>query len=47
MQVSTAQWTIQGYEAVHMLHKGQLKGVTKADFLAQNRVINQLFGGGA
>ena len=44
---ATAQWTIQGYEAVHMLHKGQLEGVTKADFLAQNRVINQLFGGAA
>jgi IS6 family transposase len=41
---ATAQRKIQGYEAVHMLHKGQLEGVTKADFLAQNRVINQLFG---
>jgi hypothetical protein len=30
-----------------MLHKGQLEGVTKADSLAQNRVINQLFGGAA
>jgi IS6 family transposase len=41
---STAQQTIQGYEAMHMLHKGQLEGVTKGDVLAQNRVINQLFG---
>jgi transposase, IS6 family len=40
----TAQRTIQGYEAIHMLHKGQLQGVTKGDVLAQNRVINQLFG---
>jgi transposase, IS6 family len=40
----TAQRTIQGYEAIHMLHKGQLQGVTKRDVLAQNRVINQLFG---
>jgi transposase, IS6 family len=41
---ATAQRTIQGYEAMHMLHKGQLEGVTKGDVLAQNRVINQLFG---
>jgi IS6 family transposase len=41
---ATAQRTIQGYEAMHMLHKGQLEGVTKGDVLGQNRVINQLFG---
>jgi IS6 family transposase len=41
---ATAQRTIQGYEAMHMRHKGQLKGVTKGDVLAQNRLINQLFG---
>jgi transposase-like protein len=41
---STAQRTIQGYEAMHMLHKGQLEGRTKGDILAQNQVINQLFG---
>jgi transposase, IS6 family len=41
---ATAQRTIQGYEAMHMLHKGQLEGITKGDVLAQNRVINQLFG---
>jgi IS6 family transposase len=40
----TAQRTIQGYEAMHMLRKGQLEGVAKGDVLAQNRVINQLFG---
>jgi transposase, IS6 family len=40
----TAQRTIQGYEAIHMLRKGQLEGVTKGDVLAQNRIINQLFG---
>ena len=39
-----AQRTIQGYEATHMLHKGQLEGITKGDVLAQNRVINQLYG---
>jgi IS6 family transposase len=40
---ATAQRTIQGYEAMHMLHKGQLEGMAKRDVLAQNRVINQLF----
>ena len=40
----TAQRTIQGDEAIHMLHNGQLQGVTKGDVLAQNRVSNQLFG---
>jgi transposase-like protein len=41
---ATAQRTIQGYEAMHRLRKGQLKGVAKGHVLAQNRVINQLFG---
>jgi transposase, IS6 family len=41
---ATAQRTIQAYEAMHMLRKGQLKGLAKGDVLAQNRVINQLFG---
>src|SRR5262245_16866838 len=40
----TAQQTIQGYEAMHMLHKGQCTGLAKGDILAHNRVINQLFG---
>jgi transposase, IS6 family len=42
--LATAQRTIQGYEAMHRLRKGQLEGVAKGDVLAQNRVINQLFG---
>jgi transposase, IS6 family len=41
---TTAQRTIQGYEAVHRLRKGQLEGIAKRDVLAQNRIINQLFG---
>jgi transposase, IS6 family len=41
---TTAQRTIQGYEAMHMLRKGQLAGITKRDVLAQNGVINRLFG---
>lgn len=40
----TAQRTIQGYEALHRLRKGQIEGFTTGDVLAQNRVINQLFG---
>jgi transposase, IS6 family len=40
----TAQRTIQGYEALHRLHKGQIEGLTTGDVLAQNWVINQLFG---
>jgi hypothetical protein len=39
-----AQRTIQGYEAMHILHKGHIEGLAKRDVLAQNRVINQLFG---
>jgi transposase-like protein len=41
---SNAQQTIQGYEAMHMLRKGQLEGIAKGDVLTQNQVINQLFG---
>jgi transposase-like protein len=40
----TAQQTIQGYEAMHRLRKGQLEGLTKGNILAQSRIINQLFG---
>jgi transposase, IS6 family len=41
---ATAQRTIQGYEAMHMLRKGQLEGMAKGDVLAQNRIINDMFG---
>jgi IS6 family transposase len=40
----TAQRTIQGYKAMHKLHKGQIKEIAKRDVLAQNRVLNQPFG---
>jgi transposase-like protein len=40
----TAQRDIQGYEAMHMLRKGQIEGLARRDALAQSRVINQLFG---
>jgi len=38
------QRAIRGYEAMHMLRKGQLEGLAKRGVLAQNRNINQLFG---
>jgi IS6 family transposase len=41
---SPAQQMIQGYEAMHMLRKGQFQGIAEGDVLAQNRLINQLFG---
>ena len=41
---ATAERPIPGYEAIHMLRKGQIKGVAKREVLAQNRVINQRFG---
>lgn len=40
----TAQRTIQGYEAMYMIRKGQLGRLAKRDVLGQNRVINHLFG---
>jgi IS6 family transposase len=42
-EFDTAQRTIQGYEVMHMLRKGQIEGLTKRDVLAQNHIINQLF----
>jgi transposase, IS6 family len=40
----TACQTLQGYEAMHMLRKGQIDGIAKTDVLTQNRVINHMFG---
>ncbi len=40
----TAQRTLQGYEAMHMLRKGQAAGGAKGDVLAQNCAIAQMFG---
>jgi transposase, IS6 family len=41
---ATAQQTIQGYGAMHMLRKSQFEGIAKGHVLAQNWLINQLFG---
>jgi IS6 family transposase len=40
----TARRTIQGYEAMHMIRKGQVEGIAKGDVLAQNRAIARMFG---
>jgi IS6 family transposase len=40
----TAPRTIQGDEALHRLRKGQIEGIATGAVLAQNRVINQIFG---
>jgi len=40
----TAQRTLQGYEAMHMIQKGQLHGSRKGDILTQHRIIAQMFG---
>jgi transposase-like protein len=40
----TAWRTLQGYETMHMLRKGQLQGAERGDVLRQNRVIAQMFG---
>lgn len=41
----TAWWrTIQGYEAIHMIRKGQLEGADKGNIRAQNQFIAGLFG---
>jgi transposase, IS6 family len=36
--------TLRGYEAMHMMRKGQLVGIAKGDLLAQNRGMAQMFG---
>ena len=40
----SAQNTISGYEAMHMIKKGQVKQVAKGDIFAQNKFIENLFG---
>ena len=38
-----AQRTIEGYEAMHMIRKGQARWVSDADVRQQNRFIDRLF----
>ena len=38
-----ARRTIAGYEAIHMIRKGQARWVSKDDVRQQNQFIDQLF----
>jgi transposase-like protein len=40
----TAWRTIQGYETMHMIRKGQIEGIEKGDIQAENQFIAGLFG---
>ena len=40
----TAWRTIQGYETMNMIRKGQIEGVEKGNSQAQNQFISKLFG---
>ncbi len=36
--------TIQGYETMHMIRKGQVRGAPKGDIVSQVRFIQRVFG---
>ncbi len=40
----TARRTLRGMEAIHMIRKGQIRGVAKGDIVAQRNYMAQLFG---
>jgi transposase, IS6 family len=42
--VETAERTLQGYEVMHMIRKGQVRGVGKGDIKGQVAFIASLFG---
>ncbi len=42
-EFQAAQRTLQGYEAIHMMRKGQVRWVSGTDFLLQIRFIKKLF----
>ena len=41
---STAWRTIQGYETMHMIRKGQVRGAPKGDVVSQVQFIQRVFG---
>jgi transposase, IS6 family len=43
-QFGSARRTIQGYEAMHRIRKGQVRWVKKGDVRAQHRFIDRAFG---
>jgi len=42
-EFQAARRTIQGYEAIHMLRKGQVRWVSGIDVRRQNQFINKVF----
>jgi transposase, IS6 family len=42
--VEGALQTIQGYEAMHMIRKGQVRWLKKGDIAGQVRPVNRVFG---
>jgi transposase-like protein len=42
-EFQAARQTIQGYEAIHMIRKGQARWVARNDLLRQIRFIDSLF----
>ena len=43
-EFQAAQRTLQGYEAMHMIGKGQVRWVSGDDIVRQNGFVEQLFG---
>jgi hypothetical protein len=41
---NTARRTIQGYEAMNTIRKGQIQNVKKGDVMGQISFINEIFG---
>jgi hypothetical protein len=41
---ATVWRTLQGYEVMHMIRKGQMRGVEKGDSMGQVAFISSLFG---
>ena len=41
---NTARRTIQGYEAMNMIRKGQIKEIEKGDVMGQISFVNEIFG---
>ena len=44
ISLESAWRTLQGYEVMHMVRKGQMRGVEKRDILGQVAFISGLFG---
>ena len=42
-EFQAARRTIQGYEAMHIIRKGQVRWLSGSDVQRQNRFINELF----